>query len=70
MGGYSAKLSNICALWQGDSEGPRNERSSSGGRSGLGGMNKGLDMMAEMQRKLAQRSGLLLSQRAHLFDPI
>ena len=39
---------------QADSEGPRNERANSASRGGkaLGG---GMDMMAEMQRKLAAR---------------
>ena len=39
---------------QADSEGPRNERANSASRGGkaLGG---GMDMMAEMQKKLAAR---------------
>ena len=43
-----------CLTLQAESEGPRNERANSASRGGkaLGG---GMDMMAEMQRKLAAR---------------
>ena len=45
---------DICIILQAENEGPRTERANSASRSGkaLGG---GMDMMAEMQRKLAAR---------------
>lgn len=41
---------------QAENEGPRTERANSRGAKPMGG---GMDMMAEMQRKLAARSGYL-----------
>lgn len=52
---------------QADSEGPRSERANSASRGGKA-MGGGMDMMAEMQRKLAARCASIQSRLLTKFD--